>query len=74
MLAHKLRSTTVPVVRVAIDPRRAHIDRLDQQVTEHPIGVRHAGLRDALHGILHDGGAACRRKPVWEGQIPLVNR
>src|SRR5215212_9015356 len=32
-------------VRIAADPRRTHIDHLDQQVTEHPVGVRYAGLR-----------------------------
>jgi hypothetical protein len=74
---------------VATDPRGAHIDRLDQQVTEHPVGVRDAGLGDALHGIADDGGrglpaeavapasrrpAGLRRVMTGELERPLRNR
>ncbi len=55
---------------VATDPRRAHIDRLDQQVTEHPVGVRHAGLRDSLHGIVNDGGRRLPAETLVGGPYP----
>src|SRR5918994_442621 len=58
------------VVWVAADPGRAHLDRLDQQVTEPPVRVRHAGLGDALHGILHDGGRGLPAKALAGGPDP----
>ena len=56
--------------RVAADPHRAHIDGLDQQVTEHPVGVRDAGLGDPLHGIPHDGGRRLAAKALVGGPDP----
>jgi hypothetical protein len=61
-------------VRAAADPRRAHIDGLDQQVTEHPVGVRDAGLGDPLRGIPHDGGRGLPANALLGGPDPLVNR
>jgi hypothetical protein len=61
------------VASVAADPRRAHIDRLDQQVMEHPIGVRHTGLRDSLDGITNDSRRGLAAEALGEGRTPLVN-
>ena len=48
----------------------AHVDRLDQQVTEHPVRVRYAGLGDALHGILNDGRRGLPAKALVGGPDP----
>src|SRR5215213_1433094 len=41
-------------VGVAASQRRAGVDRLDQQVTQHGVRVRHIGLGDALSSVMDD--------------------
>src|SRR5215217_258082 len=41
-------------VGVAASQRRAAVDRLDQQVAQHGVRVRHRGLGDALSSVMDD--------------------
>jgi hypothetical protein len=58
-------------------PRRAGVDCLDQQGTEHPVGIGDTRLSDALAALRTMVGAACWRKrlvEVTEARAVLVNR
>ena len=44
-------------IRFAVGPCGALIHGLDEEVAEHLVGVRHAGLSDALSGLVDDRGS-----------------
>ena len=65
-------------MRLVVDPLCAFIDGLDEEVVEHLVRVRHAGLSNALGRIVHDvrRGAAAkllrgRLDPAGEARRPF---
>jgi hypothetical protein len=47
-----------------MDPRRAGLNRLDQQVAEHPVRVGHTRLGDSLGGVADDGRRGLLAEPL----------
>jgi hypothetical protein len=55
-------------MRIPMRPRRAGVNRLDQQGTEHPIGIGNTRLGDALGSGADDGRSRLLAEPLGRGR------